>query len=160
MSVHADWRAIAKTEAMYDRCQSAQRLASYGVAKTEQSAYGEMSVHADWRAIAKTEAMYDRCQSAQRLASYGVAKTEQSAYGEMLSLIHIYRRLAQISVNPGLKVAVMGCAVNGPGEAREADYGIAGGEGKGLIFARGQVLKTVREEDLIDELINVITEEQ
>ena len=54
----------------------------------------------------------------------------------------------------------MGCAVNGPGEAREADYGIAGGEGKGLIFARGQVLKTVREEDLIDELINVITEEQ
>ncbi|MFQ9894404.1 MAG: flavodoxin-dependent (E)-4-hydroxy-3-methylbut-2-enyl-diphosphate synthase [Emergencia sp.] len=70
------------------------------------------------------------------------------------------RRLAQISVNPGLKVAVMGCAVNGPGEAREADYGIAGGEGKGLIFARGQVLKTVREEDLIDELINVITEEQ
>ena len=55
MSVHAEWRAIAKTEAMYDRCQSAQRLASYGVAKTEQSAYGEMFVHAEWRAIAKTE---------------------------------------------------------------------------------------------------------
>lgn len=70
------------------------------------------------------------------------------------------RRLSQLDLRPGLRVAVMGCAVNGPGEAKEADYGIAGGEGKGLIFARGQVLKTVREDELIDELIKVITEEQ
>lgn len=68
------------------------------------------------------------------------------------------RRLAGLDAAKGLKIAVMGCAVNGPGEAREADYGIAGGDGKGLIFAKGQVLKTVREEELIDELIKVIEE--
>ena len=41
-----------------------------------------------------------------------------------------------------ITVAVMGCVVNGPGEAREADYGIAGGKGKGLLFKKGQVLGT------------------
>lgn len=55
-----------------------------------------------------------------------------------------------------LKVAVMGCAVNGPGESREADYGIAGGHGEGLIFAKGEILKKVREEELIDELIALV----
>ena len=54
-----------------------------------------------------------------------------------------------------LKIAVMGCAVNGPGESREADYGIAGGRGEGLVFARGEILKKVREEELIDELIRL-----
>lgn len=56
----------------------------------------------------------------------------------------------------GLTVAVMGCAVNGPGEAREADFGVAGGNGRGLIFAKGQVIKTVGEENLAEELISVI----
>lgn len=55
-----------------------------------------------------------------------------------------------------LKVAIMGCAVNGPGEAREADIGIAGGNGEGLIFVKGEIIKKVREEDLLDELINEI----
>ncbi len=50
-----------------------------------------------------------------------------------------------------IKVAVMGCAVNGPGEAREADLGIAGGKGEGLIFKKGEVLKKVPEEWLIEE---------
>ena len=57
-----------------------------------------------------------------------------------------------------IKVAVMGCAVNGPGEAKEADFGVAGGDGKGLIFAKGQVIKTVSEESLADELLNIIQE--
>lgn len=52
-----------------------------------------------------------------------------------------------------IKVAIMGCAVNGPGEAREADIGIAGGNGEGLIFAKGKIIKKVAEEDLLDELI-------
>lgn len=56
-----------------------------------------------------------------------------------------------------LKIAVMGCAVNGPGEAKEADYGIAGGDGRGLIFKRGEILKTVDENELVDELIRIIT---
>ncbi|MBU5437670.1 flavodoxin-dependent (E)-4-hydroxy-3-methylbut-2-enyl-diphosphate synthase [Tissierella sp. MSJ-40] len=55
-----------------------------------------------------------------------------------------------------IKVAIMGCAVNGPGEAREADIGIAGGKGEGLIFKKGEIIKKVKEEDLLDELINEI----
>lgn len=55
-----------------------------------------------------------------------------------------------------IKVAIMGCAVNGPGEAREADIGLAGGNGEGLIFAKGKIIKKVKEEDLLDELIQQI----
>lgn len=66
------------------------------------------------------------------------------------------KRLEAAGIGGGLKVAVMGCVVNGPGEAREADFGVAGGDGKGVIFAKGQVIKTVREDDIVDELIKVI----
>ncbi|HIZ11549.1 MAG TPA: flavodoxin-dependent (E)-4-hydroxy-3-methylbut-2-enyl-diphosphate synthase [Candidatus Eubacterium faecavium] len=55
-----------------------------------------------------------------------------------------------------IKVAVMGCVVNGPGEAREADIGIAGGDGCGLIFKKGQVLRKVPENELLDELMKEI----
>lgn len=55
-----------------------------------------------------------------------------------------------------LKVAVMGCAVNGPGESREADYGIAGGKNEGLIFAHGEILEKVPENLLIDRLLEII----
>ena len=55
-----------------------------------------------------------------------------------------------------IKVAVMGCVVNGPGESREADYGIAGGRGEGIIFAKGVIIKKVPEEDLVEELIRII----
>lgn len=51
-----------------------------------------------------------------------------------------------------ITVAVMGCAVNGPGEAREADIGLASGNGKGMIFKKGKVVKTVPEEKMVDEL--------
>ena len=50
----------------------------------------------------------------------------------------------------------MGCVVNGPGEAREADFGIAGGNGKGIIFSHGQVLRTVTEDKLVDSLLEEI----
>lgn len=55
-----------------------------------------------------------------------------------------------------IKVAVMGCAVNGPGEAREADIGIAGGDGCGLIFKKGEVLRKVPEDQIVDELMKEI----
>ena len=55
-----------------------------------------------------------------------------------------------------LKVAVMGCAVNGPGEAREADLGIAGGDGVGLVFRRGEIIKKVPQEQLVDALMDEI----
>ncbi|MFO0753283.1 MAG: flavodoxin-dependent (E)-4-hydroxy-3-methylbut-2-enyl-diphosphate synthase [Thermodesulfovibrionales bacterium] len=59
-------------------------------------------------------------------------------------------------VDKPISVAVMGCVVNGPGEAREADFGIAGGKGIGLVFRKGEVVKTVREDELLDELIRLI----
>jgi len=55
-----------------------------------------------------------------------------------------------------ITVAVMGCIVNGPGEAREADVGIAGGKGEGLVFRKGTVVKKVPEECLVNELFNEI----
>lgn len=51
-----------------------------------------------------------------------------------------------------ITVAVMGCVVNGPGEAREADVGLAGGIGEGLIFRKGVILRKVPENQLVDEL--------
>lgn len=64
--------------------------------------------------------------------------------------------LKREKINDPITVAIMGCVVNGPGEAKEADYGIAGGIGKGIIFSKGEVLETVEEEKLLDELIKII----
>src|SRR5678810_137266 len=52
-----------------------------------------------------------------------------------------------------LRVAVMGCVVNGPGEAREADLGVASGNGKGQIFVKGEVIKTVPESQIVETLV-------
>ncbi len=60
------------------------------------------------------------------------------------------------SVKKNITVAVMGCVVNGPGEAREADIGIAGGDKSGLIFKKGEVLRKVPEDKIIDELMKEI----
>ncbi|MBQ7725566.1 MAG: flavodoxin-dependent (E)-4-hydroxy-3-methylbut-2-enyl-diphosphate synthase, partial [Clostridia bacterium] len=61
-----------------------------------------------------------------------------------------------------LTVAVLGCVVNGPGEAREADIGIAGGDGCGVLFKKGKILRKIPEDRLLDELVeevkNLITE--
>lgn len=59
-------------------------------------------------------------------------------------------------IDKPIKVAIMGCVVNGPGEAREADIGIAGGCGCGVIFKKGEIIKKVKEEDLLSELLNEI----
>lgn len=61
-------------------------------------------------------------------------------------------------INKNIKVAVMGCAVNGPGEAREADIGIACGKGYGLIFKKGEILKKLPESELVSELLKLIKE--
>lgn len=58
--------------------------------------------------------------------------------------------------NKNIKVAIMGCVVNGPGEAKEADIGIAGGDKEGLVFKKGQILYKVPEDKLIDALIDEI----
>ena len=66
----------------------------------------------------------------------------------------VERRLA--GVKKDITVAVMGCAVNGPGEAREADIGIAGGDGCGLLFKHGEIIRKIPEERLLDELLSEI----
>ena len=56
-------------------------------------------------------------------------------------------------INEPIKVAIMGCPVNGPGEAREADIGIAGGDGLGLLFKKGKVVKKVPQEQMVEVLV-------
>lgn len=75
-----------------------------------------------------------------------------------IGLIPLAKRVEEYlnTVNKPITVAVMGCAVNGPGEAREADIGIAGGKGEGLIFKKGEIIKKVPEENLFDELVKEI----
>ncbi|MDD6154337.1 MAG: flavodoxin-dependent (E)-4-hydroxy-3-methylbut-2-enyl-diphosphate synthase [Eubacteriales bacterium] len=69
------------------------------------------------------------------------------------------RLLDDADIPDGLKVSVMGCVVNGPGEAGGSDYGICGGQGEGLIMVRGKVVEKVKEEELCDELLRVIKED-
>ena len=60
------------------------------------------------------------------------------------------------AVKKDITVAVMGCVVNGPGEAREADIGLAGGKGKAVIFRKGEILRTVAEADAVEALMQEI----
>lgn len=55
-----------------------------------------------------------------------------------------------------IKVAIMGCVVNGPGEAKEADIGIAGGDGKGILFKKGKVVRKINQDELVDQLLDEI----
>jgi (E)-4-hydroxy-3-methylbut-2-enyl-diphosphate synthase len=75
-----------------------------------------------------------------------------------IDLIELAKKAEKLlsDINKPIKVAIMGCAVNGPGEAREADIGIAGGFGEGLIFRKGEILRKVPEDRLLDELIKEI----
>ena len=74
---------------------------------------------------------------------------------DLISLAEkVERELA--NVHKPIKVAVMGCAVNGPGEAKEADIGVAGGDGYGLIFKHGEILKKVPENKIVEELLKEI----
>ena len=80
-----------------------------------------------------------------------------------IDLIDLVHRFEDAVKREGLedkpiKVAIMGCAVNGPGEAREADIGIAGGIGEGLLFAHGEIIEKIPEEKIIDALIQRIKE--
>lgn len=69
-------------------------------------------------------------------------------------------KMDTLNIARPLKVAVMGCVVNGPGEARDADYGLAGGVGEGIIFAGGEVVGKYPAEHLVDELVRIIAENE
>lgn len=75
-----------------------------------------------------------------------------------INLVHIAEalELKLSDVKKDVKIAVMGCAVNGPGEAREADIGIAGGEGEALLFKKGEIVRKIPQDRIIDELLDEI----
>ena len=75
-----------------------------------------------------------------------------------IELIDIANKVYELTKNidKNIKIAVMGCAVNGPGEARDADIGIAGGNGDGLIFKKGEIFKKVKQEDIVGALMHEI----
>ncbi len=75
-----------------------------------------------------------------------------------IDLMDLSRRVAEAlkGYDKDLHIAVMGCAVNGPGESREADIGIAGGKGRGVIYRKGEIVRTVPEEELVSALLEEI----
>jgi (E)-4-hydroxy-3-methylbut-2-enyl-diphosphate synthase len=75
-----------------------------------------------------------------------------------IDLIPMARQVEELlkTVDKPITVAVMGCVVNGPGEARHADVGIAGGDGEGVLFQKGEIVKKVPENELVRELMNLI----
>ena len=77
---------------------------------------------------------------------------------DLISLVAAFEQRAKEEqlMDLPLKVAIMGCVVNGPGEAREADIGIAGGDGCGLLFKKGEVFRKVPEEQLLDALMEEV----
>ena len=74
---------------------------------------------------------------------------------DLMSLAERVERYLSTEKTP-IKVAVMGCVVNGPGEAREADVGIAGGKNQGVVFRKGQIVRRVAEKDLFNALVQEI----
>ncbi len=71
---------------------------------------------------------------------------------DMISLANSVEKLIEDYEHLDITVAVMGCVVNGPGEAREADIGVAGGVGEGLLFKKGEIVKKVKEDEILSEL--------
>jgi (E)-4-hydroxy-3-methylbut-2-enyl-diphosphate synthase len=97
--------------------------------------------------------------SAIGLRNYGVQVISCPTCGRCeIDLIGLAKQVTRAvkGIDKPIKVAVMGCAVNGPGEAREADIGVAGGKGKGIIFKKGKIIKTVNEPELLDTLLQEI----
>lgn len=105
--------------------------------------------------ILRSLGMYDRGVEYVVCPTCGRTKIDLPAIADELERrveqLHIENRL-----DKPLKLAVMGCVVNGPGEAREADFGLAGGDGEGVIFARGQIVGKYPADELVDELMKLI----
>jgi (E)-4-hydroxy-3-methylbut-2-enyl-diphosphate synthase len=75
---------------------------------------------------------------------------------DLFKLVQEVRKKLAEEISLPIKVAVMGCIVNGPGESRDADIGVAAGKGVGLIFAKGEVVRKVPESAIVDALFEEI----
>jgi len=95
------------------------------------------------------------------LREYGVTIISCPTCGRTkIDIVRIAREVeARVAdIKKPIKIAVMGCIVNGPGEAKEADIGIAGGIGRGILFKNGEKLRTIPEDELVDALIDELKE--
>lgn len=101
------------------------------------------------KAILKSLGLYSRGAELISCPTCGRTKINLIAIAEKVEK-------ALENVDKPLKVAVMGCAVNGPGEAREADIGIAGGDGCALLFKRGEIIRKIPEDRIVEELLSEI----
>lgn len=101
--------------------------------------------------ILRSLGMYDRGVEYVVCPTCGRTKIDLPQIADELE-----RRVESLHIAKPLKLAVMGCVVNGPGEAREADFGLAGGDGEGVIFARGQIVGKYPADELVDELMKLI----
>ena len=93
---------------------------------------------------------------AELLSDYGEKYAQARDLKKRLDALKTDEEEKLRRIKKPIKVAVMGCAVNGPGEAREADVGIAGGDGCGIIFRHGEILRKVKENELVSELMKEI----
>lgn len=94
-----------------------------------------------------------------KLRKKGVTVTSCPTCGRtQIDLIGLAKKVekAVANLNKNIHIAVMGCPVNGPGEAREADIGVAGGNGRGVIFRKGKVIRSVDEKEILTELLKEI----
>jgi (E)-4-hydroxy-3-methylbut-2-enyl-diphosphate synthase len=96
-----------------------------------------------------------------KLRKKGVTVTSCPTCGRtQIDIINLAKKVEEAvkDMDKDIHIAVMGCVVNGPGEAREADIGVAGGKGMGAIFRKGKVVKSVKEEDILGELLKEINQ--
>ena len=94
-----------------------------------------------------------------KLRTRGVTITSCPTCGRtQIALIELAKKVegATRHIEKNIHISVMGCVVNGPGEAREADIGVAGGQGMGAIFRKGKVIKSVKEKDILSSLLEEI----
>ena len=126
-------------------------LLNEGIGDTVRISLTADPIYEVWAAYEILRALGLRKRGAELISCPTCGRTEI----DLISIAEeVDRRL--LTINEPIKVAVMGCVVNGPGEAREADIGIAGGRGLGLLFKKGEIVQKVEEGKLVDTLMEAI----
>ena len=150
-----------KKEALEAELSAHKRLAQRDLDRRFTQAKGELDrAQADLDALRKEQARFgpiphkEELKRAQGELAYLKALEPEIKQGEEALAQAVEERLK--TVTKPITVAVMGCVVNGPGEARAADVGIAGGDGEGLLFRHGEILYKVPQDKLVDALMDEI----
>lgn len=126
-------------------------LLNEGIGDTIRVSLTADPIHEVWAAYEILRDLGVRERGAELVSCPTCGRTEI----DLISIAEEVDRRLRIIKEP-IKVAVMGCVVNGPGEARDADVGIAGGRGFGILFKKGEIVKKIREDRLVDALMEEI----